>query len=91
MMNRMNLKHRTLRLYGTAMAAAVPFLLPALALAKPAEDESATLEARLEGYGQTTVRLTDPGSTAFTWVVLILLTVIGILVLFKNANRSHLD
>jgi hypothetical protein len=90
MMKRMKLRHRTLRLYGTAMTAALPFILPTLALARPTEDETATLEARLEGYKQT-VALADPGSTALSWILLIILAILAVAVMFKDARRSHLD
>jgi len=90
MMRPMNLKHHSLRIYTRLLAVAIPLLLPALAMARPTEDESAALEGRLEGYGQT-VRLAEPGSNAFTWIVLIFLTIITLSVLFKNANRTHLD
>ncbi len=90
MMLRMKLRHRTLRLYVTVMALTLPLLLPAITFARPTEDETAALEARLEGYG-TQVRLTEAGSTGFTYLLLIMLGVIGIIVLFKDARRSHLD
>ena len=90
MMRPMNLKHHSLRIYGRLLTVAVPLLLPALAMARPTEDESATLEGRFEGYAQQ-VRLTEPGSNAFTWITLIFLTIVTLSVLFKNANRSHLD
>jgi len=86
----MNLKHRSLRVYGRVMTAAIPLLLPALAMARPTEEETAQLEARFEGYSQK-VGLAEPGSTGFTWVVLIFLTIIALSVLFKDAKRSHLD
>jgi hypothetical protein len=47
------------------------------------------LDARLEGYKEV-VKLTE-GSTALTWMLLVVLVVMCMAVLFKNANRSHLD
>jgi len=86
----MNLKHRTLRVYGRLMVAAVPLLLPALAMARPSEEDTAVLEGRLEGY-PSAVRLAEPGSTGLTWMLLIFLAVISLSVLFKDAKRTHLD
>ncbi len=90
MMMSMNLKHHSLRFYVRVATVAIPLLLPALALAKPTEDESASLEGRLEGYGGN-VRLPEAGSSAFTWIMLIFVTLVALAVLFKDAKRSHLD
>jgi len=54
-----------------------------------ADDEPDIYDARLEGYAQK-VQL-DAGSTALTWLVLIVLGVLTVGVLFKDAKRSHLD
>ena len=58
---------------------------PALARADDQEDT----DARVSGYTQG-VKLEKSG-TALVWMLYILLAVIGCSVLFKNANRSHLD
>lgn len=68
----------------------VPVLLPAITFAAKNEEENEVLEARLEGY-RTPVRLAEPGSNAFTWIILILLSMLVIGVMFKNAKRTHLD
>lgn len=86
----MNLKLHSLRFYARLLTLAMPLVLPALAIARPTEDESAALEGRLEGYG-TAVRLAESGSNAFTWITLIFLTIVALCVLFKDAKRSHLD
>ena len=53
------------------------------------EDERVVVDARLETFpGNVTL---DPGSTAFTWIVWSILTVLALSVLFKNAKRTHLD
>ena len=90
MMRYMNLKHHSLRIYTRLATVAIPLLLPALAMARPTEDESASLEARLEGY-TTTVRLADSGSSGLTWMMFIFVTLVALAVLFKDARRSHLD
>jgi hypothetical protein len=57
--------------------------------ARAAEDESTSYDARIEGYGQK-VQL-DAGSTALTWLLLVVLGVLSVAVLFKDAKRTHLD
>jgi len=61
---------------------------PRTALARD-EQEKEIYDARLEGY-QNSVSL-DSGSTALTWLLLILLTGICVGVMFMNPKRSHLD
>jgi hypothetical protein len=53
------------------------------------EDEPDIYDARLLGYDKT-VQL-DSGSTALSWVLLIVLGVVTLGVLFKDAKRTHLD
>ena len=54
-----------------------------------AADQSTTeVDARLEGYGRP---VTNEGSTATMWMLLIVLSIITLGVLFKDAKRSHLD
>jgi hypothetical protein len=62
-------------------------MLSAPVLAADAEDK--VVDARLEGYGRSVTL--DGGSTALTWMLLILLGALCVGVMFKNANRSHLD
>jgi hypothetical protein len=54
-----------------------------------ADDESTSYDARVEGYAQK-VQL-DSGSTALTWLLFVVLGVLTIAVLFKDAKRTHLD
>jgi len=89
MMKRMNFRHRTLRLYGTVLVALLPLLIPAATFAA-SEDPTELREARLEGY-TSKVMLQEPGSTGLTWLLLVLLGILGLSVLFKDAKRSHLD
>ena len=80
MMNRM--KVRMLRLACWMMA----LLTPSMAWA--ADDEKLP-EARIQNY--TKVVSLPEGGTALTWLLLILLTVICLSAMFKNAKRTHLD
>jgi len=59
---------------------------PALAHADSQDDDT---DARLGGYPQS-VKL-DKSGVAVTWMLYLVLAVIGCSVLFKNANRSHMD
>jgi len=61
---------------------------PVLALAK-GEEEEVTQNARYLGY-RTSV-LVDNRSMAVVWLILIGLIVLGLIVMFKNAKRTHLD
>lgn len=54
-----------------------------------AEGEKQVYDARLEGYPQNVT--IDGGSSALSWFLLIILAALCIGVIFKNANRSHLD
>lgn len=65
------------------------FLAPVVTLAAKEDEETALLEARLEGY-QSNVRLPN-SSTALTWMLISFLGVIAVATLFKNAKRTHLD
>ena len=54
-----------------------------------AQEEKQPYDARLENYkGNVTL---DTGSTALTWFLFIVLAGLCVGVMFKNANRSHLD
>ncbi len=59
--------------------------LPTLVMA---QDEEARGDARLENYSQN---VSIEGSTALSWILLMFLGVIGLGVMFKNAQRTHLD
>ena len=92
MMPRM--KRKSLGLFGRWIAVAAVALAPVLASPSPAlaardEPEPDVVDARLEGYGGN---VTLPGgSSGMTWVLLIILAVVGCAGLFKDAKRSHLD
>jgi hypothetical protein len=62
------------------------FAFPAIALA---DDSSAPVDARLEGFKQGI--MASPGSTALTWLLLVGIGVVTIGVMFMSAKRSHLD
>jgi hypothetical protein len=67
--------------------------LGAVVLAPPgvarAQDEEIKQDARLEGYqGQVSA---SNQSTALMWLLFVLLAVIAVAVLFKDAKRTHLD
>jgi hypothetical protein len=79
------MKHRLIMLCGSLLV----LMVPLVALAAPQEQEREILEARLEGYPQ--VVALEGGSTAFTWILLIVLTLLAIGALFKDAKRTHLD
>ena len=61
-------------------------------LATPARllaDEEIKSDARIEGY--TTNVTLDAGSTALMWLLYILVGLVCLSVLFKDAKRTHLD
>jgi hypothetical protein len=67
----------------------VMLLAPTVALAARGEPEREPVDARLEGY-PTNVTL-EGGSTAMTWILLIISGALIFGGLFKDAKRSHLD
>ena len=80
--------HAMKRRLATIFAISVLFLSPLTARAADDEDKG-PLDARLENYPQKVTL--EPGGTAFSWVIFIVLTALCVGVMFKNANRSHLD
>ncbi len=64
-------------------------LLAWMAPAALADDEPEVYDARLLGYDKTTQL--DSSSTALIWLLLIVLIVLCVGVMFKDARRSHLD
>jgi len=74
-----------------AVVSTAMFLAPAMSLARSNDSnaEREVYDARLETYPKN-VQL-DSGSTALTYFLLLVLAGLGLGVLFKNANRSHLD
>src|SRR3954470_17328040 len=75
-----------------ASVAAVSFLLvfgmPVIAWAAAAAEDDETIDGRLEGYTNIAI---ERGGTGFIYILLLILAVVGLSALFKNANRSHLD
>jgi hypothetical protein len=85
----MNISRRITDLWAKLLGVAMTLLLPAVTLAASVEEQEAG-EARLEGYANS-VRLADPGSTAPYWLLLVGLGIVALIVLFKDAKRTHLD
>jgi hypothetical protein len=91
MMPRM--KRKSLNLFGRWIAIAALALAPAMttstAMARSDEPEPDIVDARLEGYSGN---MTLPASSnGLTWVLFVILAVVGCAGLFKDAKRSHLD
>jgi hypothetical protein len=71
----------------------------AMVLAAPgaamAQDEEETIDARMLGYqddrGQPVNVALEGQSTALTWVLFLVLAVVGLGGMFKDAKRTHLD
>jgi len=80
----MAMKYRLLSLFVTLAV----LLAPVLAFARE-DEETAKLEARIEGYA-TSVRAT-PGSNSLTWIMIGFLALLTVACFFKNAKRTHLD
>jgi hypothetical protein len=83
------LRGRLFCLACSAMAVAVTFLMPIIALAKQEEEGAELREARLEGFSAN-VKAAE-GGPALTYLLFIFLAVLGLAVMFKNAKRTHLD
>lgn len=77
------MKHHLLSIFFAAMGV---LMTPLMALA---EDEEPIYDARLENY-KAAVKVPE-ASAALSWLLLILLTIICLAVLFKNAKRTHMD
>jgi hypothetical protein len=90
MMTRMTLVQRTVSRCLTLAAAVAPIAISAMSWAAAKTEDSPELEARFEGY-KDAVRLETPGSTAPYWLLLVGLGLVCLIVLFKDAKRSHLD
>jgi hypothetical protein len=68
---------------------AMTLLVAMPAVTARADDEPTSYDARIEGYPQK-VQL-DSSSTALVWLLLVVLGVLTVAVLFKDAKRTHLD
>jgi hypothetical protein len=77
-----------LRLLTWLLTATFALAAPMAAYAQD-EEEDKIYDARLEGY--TTPVTLDSKSTALTWLLTGFLAAVCVGVMFKNANRSHLD
>ena len=79
-----HMKHRLIMACGSLL---VLLANPLSALAQEADRE--ILDARLEGY-PSNVTL-EGGSSALTWILFIVLALLALGGLFKDAKRTHLD
>jgi hypothetical protein len=88
----MTVAQRIVSRFMPVIAFLMPLALSAMAFAAKGgnEEDMEAWEGRLEGYGQA-VRLENPGSTALYWLLLMGLGVVALIVLFKDAKRTHLD
>ena len=87
----MTLAQLTLSRFMPVLAFLMPVVLSTMAFAKGENEEAQEVwEGRLEGFSQG-VRLEHTGSTALYWLLLIGLGVVALIVLFKDAKRTHLD
>jgi hypothetical protein len=76
-----------IRRFAIVAALSLMYLMPVAALA--ADEEVSPVDARLENY-PAKVAL-EPGGTAFSWVIFLVLAALCVGVMLKSANRSHLD
>jgi hypothetical protein len=80
------MKHRLIIACGALLAFVAN---PLVALAASQEPEREVVDARLEGY--TSNVTLEGGSAALTWVLFIVLALLALGALFKDAKRTHLD
>ena len=71
------------------LAIAFTWVVPAMVWASRGDEEVPSHDARLDNYAQNVIL--EPGGTALTWFLTVLLALLCVGVMFKNANRSHLD
>ena len=90
MITRMTFVRRTVSRCLTLAAVAMPFAIAAMSWAASKTEDSPEMEGRYDGYKEV-VRLESPGSTAPYWLLLVGLGVVALIVMFKDAKRSHLD
>jgi hypothetical protein len=77
-----------LRLITWLMTIVLVLGAPMAAMAQD-EEEDKIYDARLEGYSANVTL--DSRSTALSWMLLMALAAVCVGVMFKSANRSHLD
>jgi hypothetical protein len=80
------MKHRLIMACGALLAWLAN---PLAALAQQDQADRVPLDARLEGYPQNVTL--EGGSQALTWVLFIVLALLALGGLFKDAKRTHLD
>lgn len=68
------------------LAAALIFFAPTFLVA---QEEAVQRDARLEGY-ENNVLIADD-SVALTWILFVVLTMVTLGAVFKDAKRTHLD
>jgi hypothetical protein len=61
----------------------------AIPMSAKADDNSKSYDGRLDDYGKPVTL--DNGGTALTYFIWVGLGVVGLIVMFKDAKRSHLD
>jgi hypothetical protein len=66
----------------------VAMLAATASSARAQDDDAPKVDARLEGYP---VKVDVQGTTALTWLLLMVLGIVALGVLFKDSKRSHLD
>lgn len=71
-----------------ACAALLAWLANPLSALAQTEDRE-ILDARLEGYPDNVTL--EGGSSAFTWILFVVLALLALGGLFKDAKRTHLD
>jgi hypothetical protein len=81
-----DMKHRIIM---GLVAVAMVLSSPLAALARQQDDAPEVLDARLEGFSKS-VTLSSH-STALVWFAFLVLAFIALVVLFKDAKRTHLD
>jgi hypothetical protein len=75
------------KLLAVALVAAMLGMAP---MSARADDNAKSYDGRLDDYNSKSVTL-DNGGAALTYFVWVLLGAVGLIVLFKDAKRTHLD
>jgi hypothetical protein len=73
----------------TILLAAAMITIAISPLSAMAATDDSLIDGRLQGYGK--VVYLDAGGTALSWLLMVALGVGALGVMFKSANRSHLD
>jgi hypothetical protein len=83
------MKRSAVRILARLVFVLVVLLTPLASRASSDESQKDPYDARLQNYPQNVVL--DGGGTALSYLLLIVLAALCLGVMFKNANRSHLD